>query len=870
MEAKSRQYCPECFREFTDGENVCFEHGISLISLPEEQSLIGKVLDGKYRILEQIGAGGMGKVYKAKQKYINRVVALKVLRSDFAKDVSAVKRFFVEARAAAQLRSRNSVILFDFGLSQEHQLFYTMECLKGQSLARTIRRGGPVEPRRAMKIAIGVCHALEEAHKLGIVHRDLKPDNIQVVPDEDNEIAKVMDFGIAKLLTRHDGTSLTKTGMICGTPEYMSPEQAVGKDVGPLSDLYSLGIVLYEMLAGFPPFKDTTPVLILMKHVNDVPVPVSSISPPVNIPEELDRLLIATLSKDKGKRPPSAKHLREALEGILEQKDSGGSTVLMRRLSTTADGLRQIETPLGPRAVREEPSRPPESQASEDKPPGEQPLADHAPEPEPEPAPLPAPEPALVSTPEPKAEHEMDPEQPEPPPEPVAEAETEQAVDETSDRADRRIPQTAALDSFGTDRTEPAQPTPTYGESDEDEYTPVSGSFTAIRSRITAQVIEQVAAIRKAKWKAAGIGLTAAAVVLVVLALALNYGKQTPAAGSVDSSSVVASAKTVDSVPTAPASETADILVDDATTHSEAAGASDDVLPVPAVQHADVNTQETGADSVPDAGNRVPDAASQAASGTAGLAGEPVDTTASSGDKAESPAMPEEPIPAPAVPVPSDRTAAAKPAGGPLHVGDVKGKGKEKQGVKKAEQGENTSKTTDNNKGSPSGVGREKPGGTADTGPQASDPVHGPSTGKEPKKPIDWDDRRRRIKYLKQAAERLFNRGRYEDALAKYEEVAELTSGISPELNRLMSKCRKKLRDVKHAEQLVKEGKVLLRDRSFAQALSKFEKAGKLTGRTREIKRLEEECRKALEEQGHRIAPEPQPKEPKKPGWKPK
>ena len=334
MDTPQRRYCPECFREFTGDEEVCPEHNAALISLPPDESLVGRVVDHKYEILEEIGSGGMGKVYKARQKLIGRVVALKVLRADFAKDVNAVKRFFVEARAAAELRSRNSVILFDFGLSGENLLFYTMEMLDGAPLGAILRSEGPLEVNRALKIAIDVCHSIEEAHDLGIVHRDLKPDNIQIVLDkEGDELAKVLDFGIAKLLTQGDSTALTQTGMICGTPEYMSPEQATAKDIGPSSDLYSLGIVMYEMLSGAPPFKESTPVLILMQHVNRAPRAVSTMAPQSNIPLELDRLLFSLLAKEEERRPPSAKHLRKSLETILKGGSSAGDTREMRLIS---------------------------------------------------------------------------------------------------------------------------------------------------------------------------------------------------------------------------------------------------------------------------------------------------------------------------------------------------------------------------------------------------------------------------------------------------------------------------------------------------------------------------------------------------------
>ena len=345
MIPEGNRYCPDCFRSFADDAEECPEHGVKLIKLPGEESLIGQEVAGKYDVLERLGQGGMGTVYRVRQKYIKREVALKVLRGDFAKDVNAVKRFFVEAQAACQLRNRHSVILYDFGLSDEGLLFYTMEMLRGRSLSAMLRKSGPLPAKMAAQIVVDVCHSLEEAHSYGIVHRDLKPDNIMVVENRGEDIAKVLDFGIAKLLTGERDNSLTQTGMLCGTPEYMSPEQAGGKKVGVLSDIYSLGIVLYEMLAGTPPFRDTTPVLVLMKHLNEVPEPISTVRPNVRIPSELDDLLVRMLAKQPEVRPPGAEALRNELEAIFaEGGEKPSGTVRIRRLTMASTGVRQMET----------------------------------------------------------------------------------------------------------------------------------------------------------------------------------------------------------------------------------------------------------------------------------------------------------------------------------------------------------------------------------------------------------------------------------------------------------------------------------------------------------------------------------------------
>ncbi len=320
MSGQSTRYCPECFAAFDKGEERCPEHGLELVDLPADETLVGRMLDGKYEIVEKIGQGGMGTVYRARQKLIGREVALKALRSEITRDPAAAKRFLAEVRAVSQLRSRNSVILFDFGLSKEKVLYYTMEFLAGEPLSKVVRRG-PLAPARAVRIARDVCNSLQEAHGKGIVHRDLKPDNIMLVQEEGEEVAKVLDFGIAKMVAGDEDGRLTKTGVVCGTPDYMSPEQGAGKPVGPASDLYSLGVLLYEMLTGKPPFAAATPVMVVMKHISEPPPPVADAAP-VPLPVPLQRLVAALLAKDAGDRPGSAREVGALLEGIEASSDT--------------------------------------------------------------------------------------------------------------------------------------------------------------------------------------------------------------------------------------------------------------------------------------------------------------------------------------------------------------------------------------------------------------------------------------------------------------------------------------------------------------------------------------------------------------------
>ena len=338
----TRVFCPSCFKSYPAGTLRCADDGTELVGLPRETSLEGTVLDGKYAIGALLGRGGMGTVYRATQKLIDREVALKILRPDFTSDMMAVKRFFREAKAVARLRSPHAVILYDFGLAREGHLYYTMELVRGRSLSQELRDTGAFPVLRAIRIMLHVSGALEEAHGLGIVHRDLKPSNIMLVGTGNDEVAKVLDFGIAKLVTGAEAnTLLTDSGMAVGTPKYMSPEQATGGGVDYRSDLYSMGVILYELLAGLHPFHGGTPSVMMHQHVHEEPVPVRIMAPEIEIPVPVERLLNRLLSKRPGDRPRGvtevASELRALLEGSYDPR-----TTRMPQMSTSPTGLRQI------------------------------------------------------------------------------------------------------------------------------------------------------------------------------------------------------------------------------------------------------------------------------------------------------------------------------------------------------------------------------------------------------------------------------------------------------------------------------------------------------------------------------------------------
>jgi eukaryotic-like serine/threonine-protein kinase len=333
------KYCPKCFTKYPHSAKRCPQDGSFLVST-SDKDLTGETLDDRYTVLERIGRGGMGVVYRAEQQLIKRIVALKVLRKDIVQDESAVKRFLNEARAIASLDSRHTVTLHDFGVTQDGLLYYTMELLIGRPLSRIIRDESPVDHIRAADLILQSCRSLEEAHENNILHRDIKPDNLFVTLKKGREQLKVLDFGIAKLVGDTSMDTVTRTGMIIGTPQYLSPEQALGNAVVPASDLYSLAIVLYEMLAGKPPFAADTPMKTMWAHIRDPMPPLSATNPKAQVPRSIEAFLARSLEKEPGKRFQSVPAFAEALRKAVEDHDASPETVSLPPLSTTNQGLR--------------------------------------------------------------------------------------------------------------------------------------------------------------------------------------------------------------------------------------------------------------------------------------------------------------------------------------------------------------------------------------------------------------------------------------------------------------------------------------------------------------------------------------------------
>ena len=291
-----------------------------------QDPLIGRtILNGQFEILEKIGAGGMGSVYKAAQSGMERMVAVKILHPKLVTRIDLVSRFRREARAMSQLTHPNTVKVLLYGELEDGLLYIVMEYLQGKNLNQLLRASGPMSLNRALIILIQACGALHEAHEAGIVHRDLKPENIFVCSNaEFPDFTKVLDFGLAKVTERQiraESLVLTQEGMIFGTPEFMSPEQAEGKTLTPASDIYSLAVILYEILTGKLPFEAKNPMQYLQLHVGEPPIPLRERVANLEFPVVLEHILQRALAKRPEDRFASAAEFALAMESVLVKRD---------------------------------------------------------------------------------------------------------------------------------------------------------------------------------------------------------------------------------------------------------------------------------------------------------------------------------------------------------------------------------------------------------------------------------------------------------------------------------------------------------------------------------------------------------------------
>jgi serine/threonine protein kinase/Flp pilus assembly protein TadD len=301
-------FCSKCGTQLLSGEEVSVSPTKTL-EIPSEELTRGSTFAGRYEVIEELGKGGMGKVYRVEDKKIKQEVALKLINPDVASDKKTIERFSNELKTARMISHRNVCRMFD--LSEEKGIHYiTMEYVPGEDLKSFIKRARQLTPGTAINIAKQVCEGLFEAHRLGVIHRDLKPQNVMI--DKEGN-ARIMDFGIARSIT---GKGITGEGVMIGTPEYMSPEQVEGKDTDQRSDIYSLGIILYEMVTGRVPFEAETPFAVGIKQKSETPKDPKELNS--QIPDGLSQLILKCLEKNKEKRPQSAGELRSELESIEE------------------------------------------------------------------------------------------------------------------------------------------------------------------------------------------------------------------------------------------------------------------------------------------------------------------------------------------------------------------------------------------------------------------------------------------------------------------------------------------------------------------------------------------------------------------------
>lgn len=334
--------CPECQTDYSDGVLVCEKDGAALVddSAGVEREIVAGDRIGEYDVESKLGEGGFGSVYRAVHPLIGKTAAIKVLARRFSSDREMESRFVAEARAVNQIKHKNIIDIFSFGRLADGRLFFVMELLEGVTLDHYLAQFGRMSVQEAIPILLGVARALDAAHAAGIVHRDLKPENVFLAHDEDQgHIAKLLDFGIAKLFRDPSREHQTRTGVPMGTPQYMSPEQCRGHNVDHRTDVYSFGVLAYRMLTGRLPFSAETAMDVMMMHVQNAPPPASERAP--GLPSELDAPLGHMLKKAPEERPAS---VLAALEELGEAARRAGHDVQIPQARSLAP--RSVDTAL--------------------------------------------------------------------------------------------------------------------------------------------------------------------------------------------------------------------------------------------------------------------------------------------------------------------------------------------------------------------------------------------------------------------------------------------------------------------------------------------------------------------------------------------
>ena len=330
--------CSACGEPNPPNARFCGKCGTSLErSLPKP----GDIIADRYRVVEQIGEGAMGTVYRAEHVQISKVMAIKLLHHEVEQNPENVARFHREAEAASRLNHPNTVHVFDFGRTKGGSLYLVMEYVDGDDLGKVIAREGAMPFGRVAYLSAQVSGSIADAHAAGVIHRDLKPENIVIAHGRDGERPKVLDFGLAKLFEGNVEAQVTSSGTIVGTPYYMSPEQIQGHELDGRSDVYAMGAIMYECVVAEPPFDAPNPVGVLSKHLSEEPTLPSQRSP-ISVPAEADEIIMRCLQKDPEDRYQTVEELRQALIHYLTTVGTGDWRLSTVATASAKSGTRRV------------------------------------------------------------------------------------------------------------------------------------------------------------------------------------------------------------------------------------------------------------------------------------------------------------------------------------------------------------------------------------------------------------------------------------------------------------------------------------------------------------------------------------------------
>jgi serine/threonine protein kinase len=316
-----------------------------------QRTYSSKLLDGKYQILDRLGIGGMGEIFKVRHIHLNELRVIKIMRPNVAADDQGMQRFLQEARTSTMIKHKNLAMLYDFAQLDDGSYYMVWEFIDGTNIQKWIGQNGAMPSRLAIEISIQALSGLDHLHSMGLIHRDISPENIMLSQDHHGKLlVKVIDFGIAKQLAEGEGSQgLTQTGMFLGKLKYASPEQAgflkEGEHLDPRSDLYSFGIVMYEMLAGRAPFQATNPHGYILKHVTEKPLPIHDLNPAVKVPPQVESVIMKSLEKSRDNRYATAADFEHALEAIRNTVPPDQKYGLGERMITLSGAQTLAELP---------------------------------------------------------------------------------------------------------------------------------------------------------------------------------------------------------------------------------------------------------------------------------------------------------------------------------------------------------------------------------------------------------------------------------------------------------------------------------------------------------------------------------------------